>query len=581
MTILLLFAFVSGLVTIAAPCIWPLLPVILSSTSTGEKRKPLGITLGIALSFTVFTLSISYLVRLFPIDANIFRLLAVVIIGFLGLTLLIPQLSAQLEASVSRLMSRFGSKLPQQTHGFWGGFVTGCALGLVWSPCAGPILATIAALAATRAVNTEAILVTIVYVTGVSIPLLLFAQLGTRLFSSTSKLNKYTQKIQQGFGVIMILTAVAIYTNYDKTLQAQLLSYFPSYSSFLTKLESNQHVTRELKSISGKDPSQTTGVLSQNSSPSTLKNLGKAPEFTEITQWLNSPPLTLKQLKGKVVLVDFWTYTCINCIRTLPYLTAWDQKYRGSGLVIVGVHTPEFEFEKNTENVKKALAQYHIEYPVAQDNDYGTWNAYQNQYWPAKYLIDDAGNVRYVHFGEGNYEETEKAIQTLLQEAGSTVEQSLTEEHESLPLSRISPETYLGSLRMEYYYPSSTLKNDSYVLDNKEVLPANTFTLAGAWQVTDEYSQTNGMTSSLFYNFRATNVYLVMKTATGQSAHATLLIDGKPITTDQAGTDVINGVVTVDNDRLYHLVKLNSVENHILQIKFDSPGVQAYAFTFG
>ncbi|MEO6509114.1 MAG: cytochrome c biogenesis CcdA family protein, partial [Patescibacteria group bacterium] len=246
-----MFAFISGLITILAPCIWPLLPIILSSSATGGKAKPIGITLGIMFSFTLFTLTLSYIVKIIPFDPNILRFFAVIVIGFLGLTLIIPALNQVVEGFVSRLSSKFGPANKNKENGFKGGFLTGFSLGLVWSPCAGPILATIATLSATQAVNLGIVLVTIVYVTGVGIPLFIFATLGNKIFTQSRSLNKYTSQIQQVFGVVMLLTALAIFTNFDKTLQAKLLDLVPSYSNFITKFESNKTVKNQLDKLKG------------------------------------------------------------------------------------------------------------------------------------------------------------------------------------------------------------------------------------------------------------------------------------------------------------------------------------------
>lgn len=571
MLILLFFAFVSGLVTILAPCIWPLLPIILSSTVTGEKRKPLGITLGIMISFALFTLTLSYFVKLFNFDPNALRLFAVIVIGFLGLTLIIPYLSRVLEGFVSRVSGIFGSSSGSH-HGFWGGLIVGFSLGLVWSPCAGPILATIATLAATRTVNFEITLVTIVYVVGLGIPLFIFATLGSHLFTKTRFLSKYTGRIQQIFGIIMILTAVAIYTNYDKVIQVNLLDLIPSYSNFLYKLESADSVKkrldklRDMKEETKKDMPKT----------SSLSNFGKAPEFVGITKWLNLDSdldsdlrgLKLTDLRGRVVLVDFWTYTCINCIRTLPFVTGWYEKYKDQGFIVVGVHTPEFEFEKKTENVQQAIKQYNINYPVAQDNDYATWNAYSNRYWPAKYLIDAQGEIRKVHFGEGEYAEMEKAIQELLEEKGNTVNQSILEMPDQTPKIRVSPETYLGSARMQYFYPSGSVNNGKQIFTISENISRNYFTLGGEWTVDNEYSMA-GKNAVLEYNFFASKVFLVMRPGSLGTGEVKVYLDGKLV-----------DVFTIDSDKLYNLIQLKNPENHLLRLEF-TPGIEAFAFTFG
>lgn len=576
MIILLFFAFLSGLVTIFAPCIWPLLPIILSSSAAGGKRRSLGITLGIMVSFGIFTLAVSYLVNLFHFDPDILRLIAVIVIGFLGLTLVVPAFSSFLESFVSRLSGKFGGQTAQ-SHGFWGGFITGVSLGLVWSPCAGPILATIATLAATRSVSFEIFFVTIAYVIGVGIPLFIFSEAGSYLFTRTRFLSKYTGRIQQVFGVLMILTAIAIYTNYDKVIQVKLLDAFPSYSTFLYKLESAESVKEQLNKL--KDMKEKTEKEMPKAGGS-LPVLAKAPDFTGISRWLNSAsPLTMEKLKGKVVLVDFWTYTCINCIRTLPFVTSWYEKYKEKGFIVVGVHTPEFEFEKKTENVENAMRQYKIYYPVAQDNDYATWNAYSNHYWPAKYLIDANGNIRYVHFGEGEYDKTEEAIQELLKEAGSTVSSEMVTMPDQTPKTQLSPETYLGSKRMEYLYPNGSTINGKQVFELRNPL-RNSFSFGGEWTIGDEYSM-SGKNAVLVYQFSANKVFLVMRPGS-TPGKIKVFLDGKVVDVKNQGTDVENGVVTIDTDRLYELINLDGISGeHTLRLEFETEGTSVYAFTFG
>jgi len=575
MTILLFFAFVSGLVTILAPCIWPLLPIILSSTVTREKRKPLGITLGIMISFALFTLTISYFVKLFNFDPDFLRLFAVIVIGFLGLTLVVPILSRILEGFVSRVSGIFGSSSSSH-HGFWGGLIVGFSLGLVWSPCAGPILATIATLAATRTVNFEIVLVTIVYVVGLGIPLFIFATIGSHLFTKTRFLSKYTGRIQQIFGVIMILTAVAIYTNYDKVIQVKLLDLIPSYSSFLYKLESADSVKEQLDKLRDmKDE-----VKKSMPTKSNLTSFGNAPEFVGITKWLNTDnALTINGLSGKVVLIDFWTYTCINCIRTLPFVTGWYEKYKDQGFVVVGVHTPEFEFEKKTENVLSAMKQYNIDYPVALDNDYATWNAYSNRYWPAKYLIDSKGVIRKVHFGEGEYEEMEKAIRELLEEAGNLVSEDMVQVTDQTPKTKNSPETYLGSNRMQYLYPNGSAGNGSQTFSLSKNIPINSFSFGGEWMVDDEYSKA-GENAVLEYNFFASKVFLVMKPTSLEAREVKVFLNGKLVDVLSKGEDVENGIIIVDKDRLYNLIELKNTGKHLLRLEF-TPGIEVFAFTFG
>lgn len=592
MTLLLFFAFIAGLVTILAPCIWPLLPIVLSTSIGGGRAKSLGITLGIIISFAIYNLSISYLVRLFGFDPNALRYLAIVILLFLGLMMIIPPLTRIFEGLVSRVAGRIGQGNTQR-QGFGGGFITGLSLGVIWTPCAGPILTAIATLSATAQVSFDIVLITIAYLIGVGIPLFAFSYGGQKLVANTRFLSPYTGWIQRIFGIILLLTALAIATNYDKTLQAKLLDYFPSYSNFLTSFEKNDTVKEELQKL--KDQKQSIDVnrlnlLGGDEGLFNVTNNPVAPEFAGITQWLNLPagrqvpdkPLTMTELRGKVVLVDFWTYTCINCIRTLPFVTSWYDKYKDQGFVVVGVHTPEFEFEKDTANVEDAINRFKIHYPVAQDNDFATWNAYSNQYWPAEYLIDAKGIIRRAHFGEGEYDKTEKAIQLLLKEAGKTVKDDMVKMPDQTPTSRLSPETYIGSRRMEFYFPSGTIPDGekTFTLDTNP--KSNSFSLGGTWTIEPEYSMT-GNNATLVYNFSAQKVFLVMRQPAGsKTAQVRVYLDGKVIDRKLAGADVVNGVVTVDSDRLYELVNLKGgAENHILRLEFLTPGTEVYAFTFG
>jgi len=379
MLFLLFFSFLAGFATILAPCIWPLLPLVLSVSSTGGKKKPFGLTLGVMTSFSIFTLFVSYLERFLHIDANVFRLVAVVIISLLGVSLLFPSLGAKFEAWINNVLQPLQNKLQgnSEGQGFGAGYVAGFSIGLVWAPCAGPILATIATLAATQSVNFQVLLVTLAYALGLGVPLFLVSLGGSVIFARMRKVTKYTGIVQQVFGVIMIGVAVLIYTNYDKTIQLKILEAFPSYGNLLNGVENNQIVSDQLDSLRGRAPRTAT-----DADGGKLTDRGPAPEFTGITHWLNGGPLTLAQLRGKVVLVDFWTYSCINCLRTLPNNRAWYKQYGPDNFVLVGVHAPEFAFEKETANVQKALGQFNITYPVAQDNDFKTWNAYHNEYWP-------------------------------------------------------------------------------------------------------------------------------------------------------------------------------------------------------
>lgn len=579
--ILILFAFISGLVTIAAPCIWPILPIVLSSAATGGHKKPLGITLGVVTSFSILTLSIAYVISIIPFDPEWLRYISVIIIAFLGATLIIPQLGGIIEGSVSKLSSKIGPKGNHKSSGFGSGFITGLSLGIVWTPCAGPILATIATLSATRSVNAEVIVVMIAYMIGVAIPLFVFALAGQKVFIKMRGLGSHTGTIQKVFGVIMIITAILIATGYDRKLQTSLLNAIPSYSTFLTELESNGAVTKQLDRLRGSDTMPDVPMpFPDAQDQSGLPKLQTAPEFVGITKWLNTDrELSMEDLRGKVILVDFWTYTCINCIRTLPYVTGWYEKYKDDGFVVIGVHSPEFEFEKKTENVRRAIEEYEIKYPVAQDNDFRTWRAYDNHYWPAKYLIDAQGVVRYTHFGEGEYDLTEENIQKLLKEAGMQDERELLSVQENTPKGPQTPETYLGLSRIEYYSGAEQTKSGTQTYSLPDALPQSTFAYVGKWSLDDEYAESAEIGSGLLLRFLAKDVYLVI-TPESKDDRIAVFLDNV-LVTDQAGKDVKNGFIQIDEARLYHLIHLDQKEDHILQLNFQTEGTRIFAFTFG
>lgn len=573
MAILLVFSFLAGFITILAPCIWPLLPIVLSASSGTGKRRPLGITLGVMSSFSIFTLSISYLEKILHLNPNIFRLVAVGIIGTLGICMMIPALGAAFESFINEILSPFQNKIKKQGTGFGAGYATGFSIGLVWAPCAGPILATIATLAATQAVNGKVVLVTLAYVVGLGIPLFLFSLAGSRIFSKMRQLTKYTGRIQQVFGLIMVLAALLIYTNYDKLIQVKILDLFPSYGSFLNKVENNAQVTQQLSNLRGEKDS-----VSLNDHG--LRDYGLAPEFFGIDQWLNSTPLTMTQLKGKVVLVDFWTYSCVNCVRTLPHVIDWYEKYKNHNFIVVGVHTPEFAFEKEVENVQNALKEFGINYPVALDNDYGTWKAYNNRYWPAEYLIDAQGHIRLEHFGEGHYDEMETAIRALLEEGGNILDISKGANKDNTPHYVRTPETYLGKKRMERFSSNEKVLGGFQTFTFPLKISQDSFAYEGPWTIKDQAAEAQSG-SSLEIRFNASKVFLVISPK-NKGDQVRLWLDGKPVEESAAGMDVRGSIITLDEDRLYNLIDLKGkVESHLLRLEFLNDGNSVYAFTFG
>jgi len=442
-----------------------------------------------------------------------------------------------------------------------GGVVIGASLGLLWTPCVGPILASVISLALIGEVNSAALIITLAYSTGTAIPMFMIVYGGQNALLKAPWLVANTGKIQKAFGAVMVLTAAGIYLNVDRKFQTYVLEKFPKYGTGLTRLEDNELVQKALKRFG---PGENEEMIGK--SLDTIE-YPLAPEIVPGGEWFNSEPLTLEELQGKVVLIDFWTYSCINCIRTLPYLRAWHEKYEADGLVIIGVHTPEFEFEKDPENLQRAIDDFGLRYPIVQDNNYETWRAYNNRFWPAKYLIDKEGRIRYTHFGEGEYDEAEKKIQELLSEAGAQVQKEIA--NPSYQVYNRTPETYLGYKRSSLLVPSQSIAQDvEQEYGMPEIVRANKYALGGKWTVTPEYAK-SGEGAELAINFEAKEVFLVMRSE--EEAKVEVFLDDE---------DVAREEVVVSTDKVYKLVELQNPGRHILKLKL-GPGVEAFAFTFG
>jgi len=405
-TLLLAFAFVAGLLTILAPCTLPVVPLLLGAAAGDGRRRVAGIFTGFAASFVAATVLLSAFLAAVGLTTDRLRLVAVAALGLIGLTLAIPRLGAWLERKIpSRAVTIGASAGP----GFGAGFAIGAGVGLVWAPCVGPIMAAVIAAAVVSGPTTASAAIAVAYVLGAIVPLAAIARWGRRVAGMAD--GGRGDRIRRAFGVAMITTAVVVLTGLDVPLQARVSAVLPpELASALFALEQQPAVQEELQMLRPADPAAAQSMP--------LEDLGPAPELTGITTWINSPPTTLAQLRGKVVLVHFWTFGCINCIHVQPYVKAWFDRYAAEGFVVLGVHTPELSFERDVDNVRHAVAEAGIRFPVAFDPDFATWNAYRNNYWPAFYFVDKAGRIRHVHFGEGDYDGSENVIRELLAEPG-------------------------------------------------------------------------------------------------------------------------------------------------------------------
>lgn len=605
MIVLLAFAFVSGVITILSPCILPVLPIVLSGGVGGGKARPFGILAGFVVSFTVFTLTLSAIVQAIGIPVDTLRIVAVVLIVLFGVVMLVPWLRDRFEMFTSRIASRgSGAQAAPgapgarpKRAGFWGGVVVGFSLGLIWTPCVGPIMASVISLALTQHVDGGSVSITLAYTLGTSIPMLAIMLGGRALLNRVPALTRNAGNIQKVFGVLMIVVGVGIGLGWDRQFQATILRAFPNYGAGLTALEKAPPVQSALKTRAPSPSGAAAAAAAQGvfTAPEdapengTLGDYGAAPQFVTTGNWFNteglspaagqmaegvSMPLTLDALRGKVVVVDFWTYSCVNCVRTLPYLKAWYDAYRDKGLVIVGVHTPEFEFEKKTQNVAKAIRELGVTWPVVQDNDYLEWSAYNNQYWPAHYFIDAKGRVRYFHFGEGAYDVSEKVIQELLKEAGASVGGIVS--RPAPQLDSQTPETYLGYDRGRGFASAEHPVTDKPADYSAPRAPENgEWTLAGRWTIAPQYIVPDS-TGTLQLGFKAKNVFLVMEPQ-GGGGRVSVFVDGQP-GADTA--DVRGGSFSPSESRMYQLVGLGTPGPHVLRLEVKGT-VRLFAFTFG
>ncbi|HEX6027094.1 MAG TPA: cytochrome c biogenesis protein DipZ [Solirubrobacter sp.] len=536
MPLLALFAFLAGAGTALSPCVLPVLPALLSAGATGGRRRPLGIVLGLAATFTVTIVGLATVVDGVGLGDSLVRDLAIAALAAFGIAVFVGARPAVLAR-----LARFGPR--GYGHGFWSGLGVGAALGFLYAPCAGPVLAAVVSVSAA---SGRTVVVGLAYALGSAAVLFVLAVFGRRAIRPFRG-----PALSRALGAVMVLTAVAMALQLDIRFQTAIADELPAAVVNPTRaLETSDAVEQRLASLRGKP---------RFSGPA-LDDFGPAPEFVGNDRWFNSEPLTLASLRGRVVLIDFWTYTCINCIRTLPYLVAWDRAYRDAGLTIVGVHSPEFTFERKASNVERAIRQNGIRYPVAQDNAMATWNAWGNQYWPAKYLIDARGHVRYAHFGEGAYEETEAAIRTLLNQPGAKAAPAKT----YATAEQRTPETYLGALRAERFLPGRIVPGRANYTAYDGELPPDHFTLGGNWTIDDESARA-GRHAFIRGAVQGKDVYLVLS---------------GPGTVDVTVDGRFERTVRVTKQDIYTLLSRPEPGLHQIELRF-SPGVAGYAFTFG
>jgi cytochrome c biogenesis protein CcdA/thiol-disulfide isomerase/thioredoxin len=407
------FAFVAGVLTILAPCTLPVAPLILGAGSAGSVRRPLGIVLGFGASFVLAAVLLASVLETVGLTSQL-RVGSALVLGAVGASLALPAVGRRLERQLAPL-SRLAPMTTSRSGGLLAGVAIGAAIGLLWAPCVGPLMATVLAVAATSGPTAQAVLIAVAYVAGAALPLLAIAALGRRAIAAAGRPERRA-RVQRAFGTLMVVASLVIATGYDTRVETAIASVVPGGSAGLPAPTDPASPTRSIPAVVlGGLPAPIAADLPASVA---LDDLGPAPEVTGITAWINSNPLTLASLRGKVVLVHFWTFACINCLHAQPYVKAWYDRYAAAGLVVLGIHTPELSFERDLANVRSAVASDEVTFPVAFDPAYATWNAYGNGAWPAFYFIDKAGRIRHVHGGEGDYAASEQVIRELLATPG-------------------------------------------------------------------------------------------------------------------------------------------------------------------
>ncbi len=568
---LLFIALVAGLIAGISPCILPVLPIVfVAGVATPDAEKPrnswrrsVSIVLGLVLSFSLLVLAGSAILSGLHLPQDALMWAGVILIGLVGIGFVIPAIGELLE----RPFARFVGHQPSSSSG---GFVIGLALGLVFTPCAGPVLAAITTLAGARDVHFETVLITLAFAIGAALPLLFIALAGGGLVHRVQAVRQRAPLLRQIGGVVLLLMAIGIGSNSFDFLQRDV----PGYTNTLqNKLEGSTSIRKQLSALGHHGAKGVSGSLVScpTASPG-LVTCGYAPNFTQVTKWLNTPegkPLTIKGLRGKVVLVDFWTYSCINCQRSLPHVEAWYKRYAPYGLEVVGVQTPEFAFEHVISNVIAQAKTLGVKYPIDVDNNYGTWFAYANNYWPAEYLVDAQGVVRHVDFGEGNYGLTENLIRQLLVAAHPGLKlPPRTSVPNLTPVLETSPESYVGYKYGLTYMDTDVAPTENVATEYKfpKDLESTTWALSGVWNEHAEEA-TSVKDSKLEINYLAQDVYLVM--------------GGTGTVTVSAGNGTAPQTIHVSGvPRLYTLLAAPASTSGTMVMKF-SPGVQAYDFTFG
>jgi len=583
--LLLLLAFLGGILTIISPCILPVLPFVFARPGQSFLRGTLPLLAGMGLTFAAVAV-LAAVGGAWAVRVNSYgRLLALLLLAAFGVALLSTRVAEWLARPVVALGNRLagtgerpGSILPAITLGI--------ATGLLWAPCAGPILGLILTGAAISGPSARTTLLLLAYALGAMTSLALAMLAGRRIAGAFRSSLGAAEWLRRGLGVAVLAGVVAIAAGWDTGVLTRL-----SLASTNQLEQSLVDTLRPRPDAAGGTMTATVSrVGSGNGAPAAAPVEGELPALSGAVEWLNSAPLTKQELRGRVVVIDFWTYSCINCLRSLPYLRAWDERYRDHGLTVIGVHAPEFAFEKDEANVRRAVKDLGIHYPVAIDNNYALWRAFDNQYWPAHYFIDAQGRIRGHHFGEGDYDDSEQLIRALLNEAG----------YRDLPAAMgtpggagievaadepdiASPETYIGYERATNFASAVEARDRPASYAVPRTLKLNEWSLGGTWTVGSEFALSRSPGDTIVFRFHARDLHLVLgPDAAHQPVRFRVMIDGREPGADHGSDTDEHGNGTVHEQRLYQLIRQSgTIGDRTFSIEFLDAGVRAYAFTFG
>ena len=604
---ILVLAYLGGVLTILSPCILPVLPFVFARAGQPFARSVLPLLVGMAVAFAAIA-TLAAVGGSWVVEANQFgRYAALALLGLFGLTLL----SRRLADFIARPFVALGARLSQAagpsgsdtSPSVGSSLLLGAATGLLWAPCAGPILGLVLTGAALEGATSRSSLLLLAYAAGSATSLAVVLLVGGRVLGFLKRSLGAGEWIRRGLGVAVVVAVITIAAGAD--------------AGFLTRLSVAQTASLEQALIdrlhppaapaggvtmSGSDAmmmradarAMSGGAMMAQTATHDAAELpaeGNFPSLDGAVLWLNSPPLTPAALRGKVVLIDFWTYSCINCLRALPYVRAWAEKYRNDGLVVIGVHAPEFAFEKNLDNVRRATRELNVEYPVAVDNSYAIWRAFQNQYWPAHYFIDAKGRIRHHHFGEGEYAQSEAVIQQLLAEAGherqggdfvAPAANGVGVAADDVNVR--SPETYVGYARADNFAsPGGQIHDRAADYSAPPNLALNQWALSGRWDVAAEMATLGSVPGRILYRFHARDVHLVLGPGPrGKPVRFRVRLDGVAPGADHGSDTAANGEGTISDHRLYQLIRQSGpIGDRTIEIEFLDGGVQSFAFTFG